>query len=136
MKDGHSKLNKVNYTSLKTQPHLQSGMLNKKVRLLLYLLMSRCHTSKDNVRKMFKNNVKFLFGCNESKSQIHVFINCFPVISQKTASNIILNYDDTFRSIHHQKQGIQVFKKNYNKRQEMKDKLSPGGDAARTQRDS
>ena len=108
MKESHSKLNEVKYTSLEIQPYLKSEMFNKEEMKLLYLLRSRCHKSKNNFRKMFKNNVQCLFGCNESESQIHVFIHCFPVISQTTASNIILNYDDIFGSIHHQKQVIKI----------------------------
>ena len=85
---------------------------------------------------MFKNKVECSFQCNESEDLRHILTHCFPVISQTTASQQILNLDDIFGNVDQQKQVIQQFLKIDIKRQEMKDKLSPGGDAARTQRDS
>ena len=49
---------------------------------------------------MHKNNIKCIFQCNEVEDQIHVFTQSYPVMSQTTAMNSILNHNDIFGNIY------------------------------------
>ena len=85
---------------------------------------------------MFKNDTRCIFQCPDIEDQEHVFTQCYPIISQTTASNQILNYDDIFGNIYQQKNIIKLFLLIDIKKQEVQEKLLPGRDNARTQVDS
>ena len=136
LKETHSKLDDVNYTDFAIQPYLKNKMFSKDECKLLYLLRSKCHSSKQNFRRMYKNDTRCTFQCPDIEDQTHVFTQCYPIISQTTASNQIFDYDDIFGNIYQQKNIIKLFLLIDIKRQEVQEKLLPGRDNARTQEDS
>ena len=76
IKQNHSKLDGVHYTHLEIQPYLRSNQFSREERKLLFLLRSKCHSSKFNFRTKHKNNIKCTFQCNVVEDQRHVFTQC------------------------------------------------------------
>ena len=56
-KNTMSKKRSLKYTQLETQLYLKDKMFDKEERKLLYALRSRCHTTKENFKKMYKNDI-------------------------------------------------------------------------------
>ena len=101
---------------------------------LLYNLRSNCHEAKQNFRKIHKNNLNCIFGCQVIENQKHIFSKCQPVLSK--ISYTIAPYEHIFGDITQQKSVIPQFIQIEYIRNEMKEKLLPGGGddaAARTQ---
>ena len=130
-----SKLNEVTYEKLTIQPYLTSRKFNNKERNLLYALRSRCHASKLNFRKMYKNDLKCTFGCPDPEDQRHTFTNCRK-IRQRQNDTKQVRYENIFGSAIEQKEVITEFIKLEYTRLTLREELLPGGiDDARTQAD-
>ena len=71
-----SKIKTLEYTKLEAQVYLTSPIFNKQERKLLVSLRSKCHQSKENFKKLNKNNLKCRFGCDKNENQRHVFTKC------------------------------------------------------------
>ena len=130
-----SKRNEVAYEKLTKQPYLTSRKFNNKERNLLYAIRSRCHASKANFRKMYKNDLQCTFGCQETEDQRHTFSNCTK-IRQRQMDYKIVTYKNIFGRIVDQKEVISEFIKLEYTRLTLREELLPGGiDDARTQAD-
>ena len=81
-KEGHTKLDEINYTKLILQPYLSSSSINNNEKKLLYILRSKCHNSKMNFRKLNRNNLKCVLGCQQNEDQVHVFTQCQPLMNR------------------------------------------------------
>ena len=123
-KKKHTKLDEIVYDELKIQKYLVSDKFTVKERNLLYSLRSRCHNSKNNFRKMNKNNLQCTFGCTSIEDQRHTFLICKEIRSQVNVGNT--QYENIFCDIDRQKEAIQIFIQIEDKRNQMKDKLLPG----------
>ena len=105
IKGGHKKLENVKYEDLKIQPYITSKLFNQKERQLLYLMRSQCHNSKNNFKKMYRNDIKCSFGCNAVEDQIHIFTQCTKLKSSiKDVQNV--SYKDIYSKISKQKEAI------------------------------
>ena len=62
-KEKHTKLDKIEYTQLKLQPYLSTKSITNKQKKLLYVLRSKCHGSKINLKKLYRNDLKCVLGC-------------------------------------------------------------------------
>ena len=99
------KLDKLEYKKLETQPYLNSKYFGKKEIQLMSLLRSKCHQSKDNFRKMNKNNMKCTLGCNTIETQYHIFEQCSPIYHQIGLKESI-KLDNIFGTLEDQKSVI------------------------------
>ena len=63
LKETHSKLDEIVYSKFELQPYLTTKMLTQKQKELLYLLRSKCHSSKMNFRKLHRANLTCIFQC-------------------------------------------------------------------------
>ena len=131
MKQQHSKIKEVNYPSFTIQPYLRSKQISNKEKVLLYLLRSKCHSSKLNFRRMHTNNLFCIFGCNAIKDQTHIFTQCRPVISQISVTRN-LDHNNIFKGEDDQCEIIHIFTKIEEMRSIMKEQLLPGEADART----
>jgi hypothetical protein len=93
-KRSHKKLNDVTYSNFKIQPYLITHTLNNKQKELLYNLRSQCYGSKNNLKKMNRNNLQCIFKCQQVEDQIHTFLNCAPVLD-----NIEGSYTTDYKDI-------------------------------------
>ena len=80
IKRSHTKLNNVTYKHLQIQSYLVTKNINNKEKELLYNLRSKCHSSKNNLRKMNKNNLNCIFKCLQVEDQEHSLPNCRPIL--------------------------------------------------------
>ena len=103
MQEKHKKLDQVVFSDFIIQPYLKSNLFSKDEIKLLYLLRSKCHSSKQNFRKLYKNDTRCTFQCPDVEDQTHVFTQCYPIISQTTEANKLLKYDDIFGDLLQQK---------------------------------
>ena len=71
IKETHSKLDQLEYTELKIQPYLKSLAINNKEKELLFNIRSKSHHSKDNFRKLYRNNLNCSFTNRRSNTHIH-----------------------------------------------------------------
>ena len=124
---GLSKIKTLEYTKLEVQEYLTSAMFNKQERQLLIDLRSKCHQSKENFRKLYKNNIKCRFGCDKDENQRHVFTECDKFKEYDTNSG---SYEGIFGNALSKKQTIEGFLKIDQARQQLT--LLPGEDNART----
>ena len=80
-----------------------------------YMKMKQNHSKLDDVHYTDLKIQPYLqsnqFSREEQKllHQRHVFVQSYPVMSQTTASNQILNYNDIFRNANQQKHIIKIF---------------------------
>ena len=126
-KRSHTKLNDVIYSNMKIQPYLTTPILNNKQKELLYNLRSHCHASKNNFKKINRNNLQCIFKCRQVEDQIHTFSNCAPVLDNIEGS-YTTEYKDIFGSLAEQSRVMNVFFKIEQKRIHMKTyHLLPGG---------
>ena len=127
LKEGHSKLDELNYTELKTQPYLASKVLHNQEKELLFNLRSNCHSSKTSFRKMNRNNLQCTLDFPNNEDQLHVFIHCQPVLKLVKYSDN-LSYEDIFGTLHEQVNIIKVFSQIELTRNHIKkNHLLPGG---------
>ena len=127
LKEGHSKLDEVSYTQLKTQSYLSTKFLKNQEKELLFNLRSKCHSSKTNFRKMNQNNLRCTLNCQNNEDQRHVFIHCEPVLKLIKNRSILL-YEDIFGSLEEQTQVIRAFIHIEKTRKHIiKNHLLPGG---------
>ena len=129
-KETHKKIKKLEYEQLELQPYLKSKQFSGKERKLLTLLRSRCHPAKNNFKKMYQNNIKCNFGCNEDEDQEHIFTRCEPILKKVTSKNV--KYEDIFKDVDAQKEIVEHFARIEEERNKAMEALSPGGEQART----
>ena len=108
LKLSHRKLDCVKYDKLQIQSYLTSSLLNNKEKSLLYCLRSHCHKSKQNFRKMHRNNTMCSFGCLEYEDQEHIFTKCRPILTQTGYVNN-LSYQNIFGNLNDQLQVLPKF---------------------------
>ena len=53
------------------------------------LLRSKSHPAKSNFKKLHKNDIKCSLGCNSEETQIHIFEECTPILSNIGAGQSI-----------------------------------------------
>ena len=82
LKQGHTKLDMVEYTQFEIQPYLTTKTLTNEEKMLLFNLRSNCHSSRANFRKLNRNNLKCIFNCPSVEDQIHSFTACRPILSK------------------------------------------------------
>ena len=124
-KEKHSKLNDLTYTQLKIQPYLSSKLFNNKERKLLFSLRSRCYLSKMNFKKMYKYDLKCIFGCNSDEDQRHIFTQCESIVAETNTQYTL--YNNIFCSdVNKLKEAASIFLKIDTNRQDLKDKILPG----------
>ena len=132
IKDTHSKLEGVKYNKMSIQPYLRSKFFRNNERNLLYALRSNCHTSKFNFKKMYRDGLQCRFGCNAIETQVHTFTQCKTLLQEAKLEQTFLNFNDIFGNTCAQKKIIEKFVIIEQTRNELKEKLLPGGEAART----
>ena len=130
-KDKMTKLDKLEYTQLKLQTYLTEKTTTNKEKYLLYSLRSRSHEAKVNFKNMNKHDLQCRFGCKTNESQEHIFIQCTKL---KEASQMPQNidYEDIFKDVSRQTNAIKAFILIEATREDLKKKLLPGGEDART----
>ena len=79
LKSTHTKLDKVTYTQLKLQAYLTSSLITQKQKELLYLMRANCYNVKCNFKKLYRNNLACVLGCQQSEDQYHAFTQCQPI---------------------------------------------------------
>ena len=122
-KQTHSKLDEVEYSSLEIQLYLKSTTLNKSEKELLFNLRSKCHKSKSNFKKLYKNDTQCSLGCPQYEDQRHTFTTCTK-IPYKYSHAI---YEDIFGTLSKQEQAIQIFDKiDFYRRHTQKNHILPG----------
>ena len=109
-KETHQKIRHLEYERLELKPYLKSNEFSGKERKLLTLLRSRCHPARNDFKKMYKNQIKCNFGCDEVEDQEHIFMRCEPIIKNVTSKNV--EYDDIFKDLDKQKEPIERLPKN------------------------
>ena len=122
LKDQHSKLDGITYTSLNVQPYLTDKRFGREERKLLGLLRSRCHDSKNNFKKFYKNDILCRYGCQSAETQIHLLTQCKILDSHTGAPN----YEYIFMDSNRQKEAIQYFIQVEKVRNQLKENLIPG----------
>ena len=115
IKRSHTKLNNVTYKHLKIQSYLATKNINNKEKELLYNLRSTCHSSKNNFRKMNKNNLNCIFKCPQVEDQKHSFTNCTPIL-KNIENGYHTTYEDIFGTLTEQTNIIHTFLKIEEKR--------------------
>ena len=128
-KQGHSKLNEVNYRQLETQPYLKDPRFSLEERKLLTALRSRCYSAKTNFKKLYKPDLKCRLGCNSPEDQILIFTQCQYI---EVPLNIV--YGDIFEDTDKQKYIISSFIKIDQRRQKLIENIPPGEARACAQR--
>ena len=124
IKETHSKLDQLEYTELKIQPYLKSLAINNKEKELLFNIRSKSHHSKDNFRKLYRNNLNCSLGCLQIEDQIHTFIDCTKL--EKINTPVV--YDHIFGTLVEQESTIKVFmRKNTLRNHIKKNHILPGG---------
>ena len=128
LKEGHTKLQGVEYKQFQLQPYLATMTLSNKEKELLFNLRSSCHSSKNNFRKMHRNNLECIFKCPQIEDQLQSFTACRPILSQVENAHSV-QYENIFGSLHDQKETVKVFLKIEQTRQHVKKyHFSPGRD--------
>ena len=126
-KRAHTKLNDVTYQSFKLQPYLATKTLNNKSKELLYNLRSKCHSSKNNFRKMNRNNLYCIFKCHQIEDQIHSFSHCPHSLKGIDGADTAV-YESIFGTLSEQVEVMTIFSKIENRRNHMKKyHFLPGG---------
>ena len=108
LKQGHSKLNDVEYTIFQLQPYMATKTMTNEEKELLFNLRSKCHSSQANFRKMHRNNLKCIFNCPDNEDQMHSFTKCRPILS-RIDNAYSVKYENIFGTLQDQKHTIQVF---------------------------
>ena len=129
-KETHQKIRHLEYERLELKPYLKSNEFSGKERKLLTLLRSRCHPARNNFKKMYKNQIKCTFECNEDEDQEHIFMRCEPIKRKVTFKKV--EYGDIFNETNKQKETIKHFLKIETERIKAMEALLPGGEQART----
>ena len=124
IKQTHSKLDGVQYSRFKIQPYLTSNKIKTTEKELLVNMRSRCHSSKDNLKKLNKNNLQCSLGCSNIEDQRHTFTTC-KQIPQNYNNGI---YEHIFGTLTEQEQVIPIFGKiDFARKHTRKKHISPGG---------
>ena len=97
-KQTQSKLDGIDYLKLETQPYLTSKKLKTTEKELLFNLRSKCHSAKNNFRKMNRNNINCVLECPSKEDQRHVFLHCRPVL-KLVNHNTISSCEDIFGTL-------------------------------------
>ena len=118
------------YKSLTIQPYLTSIHINDEEAKLLYNLRSRCHPSKLNFRKLYRNDLKCTFGCSEAEDQVHIFTTCQPILSRLQPIKQT-NFHQIYGNLSDQKEVIKVYLEIDKMRKSMRDDLLPGEETSR-----
>jgi hypothetical protein len=127
LKEGHNKLDELSYTELKMQSYLSTKALNNEEKELLFNLRSKCHSAKNNFRKMNRNNINCVLECPSIEDQRHVFLHCRPVL-KLVNHNSISSYEDIFDTLQKQVNITKLFFQIEQTRNHIKKKhLLPGG---------
>ena len=103
MKEQHSKIKEGKYDKFQTQPCLKSSQLSNKEKTFIYRLRSKCHQSKMNFKRRFRNNFQCTFGCQTDETQVHtltLLVNT-PVTEILYHKKIFSNIDDQRDVIKH-----------------------------------
>ena len=127
LKNGHTKIVDITYNKFQIQPYLTTKELNNSGKELLFNLRSNCHSSKQNFRKMNKNNTNCIFQCPQIEDQRHSFTQCTQILN--TISNAYTTkYEDIYGTINEQIKSTIIFLKIEKKRNHHKKyHLLPGG---------
>ena len=107
-KERHSKMNELSYSELRIQPYLIDKRFTKEERDLLISLRSRCHDSKNNFKKLYKNDIYCRYGCQTIENQIHLLTQCIPLSDQIPTPNPS-EYTDIYKDPDRQKEAIIYF---------------------------
>ena len=119
----HSKLDEVEYSSLQIQLYWKSTILKTSEKELLLNLRSKCHKSKRNFKKLYKNDIQCSLGCPQPEDQRHTFTTCLKIPNKY--SHAI--YEDIFGPLAKQEQAIKIFDKiDFYRRHTLKNHISPG----------
>ena len=86
------------------------------------LIRSRCHDSKNNFKKFYKNDILCRYGCLSAETQIHLLTQCKFLESHTGAPN----YEYIFMDPNRQKEAIQYFMQVEKVRKQLKENLIPG----------
>ena len=87
-------------------------------------MRSRCHSSKDNFKKLNKNNLQCSLGFSNIEDQRHTFTTC-KQIPQNYNNGI---YEHIFGTLTEQEQVIPIFAKiDFARKHTRKKHISPGG---------
>ena len=129
-KETYQKMRNLEYKQLELSPYLKSNEFSGKERKLLTLLRSRCHPARNNFKKMYQNQIKCNFGCNEKEDQEHIFMRCEPIIKNVTSKKV--EYGDIFKERDKQKETVEHFVKIEEERIKALEALLPGREQART----
>ena len=108
LKQGHRKLDRVEYKQFEIQSYLTTKTLNNEEKLLLFNLRSNCHSSKANFRKLNKNNLTCSFNCPNIEDQLHSFTICRPILSQ-VQDAYSPQYQNIFGTLEDQMKTIKIF---------------------------
>ena len=128
-KERHSKLNEITYSELRIQPYLVDNRFTKEERDLMISLRSRCHDSKNNFKKLYKNDIYCRYGCKSIESQIHLLTQCITLSDLKPTPNHS-EYTDIYKDSNRQKEAIQYFILIEKVRKQLRENLKPGPDTS------
>ena len=127
IKETHSKLDETLYTQFELQPYLTTSLLTQSEKELLYLLRSKCHSSKNNFRKLHKNNTQCQFQCGTAEDQRHTFSKCKHLVN-KINNSLLVQYEHIFGTLDEQIEVMKIFAKIEQLRNHiMKRHVLPGG---------
>ena len=130
IKEGHSKLDKIEYPQFRIQPYLLTTLLTNKQKQLLYVLRSNCHSSKIYFKKLNRNNLNCVL-CSKPEDQVHTFTQCQPIFNHFKTN--CLDFSNIYSSLEHQVETIKVFYQiDQTKQHILKKHLLPGGRDCRT----
>ena len=110
IKETHSKLDETLYTQFELQPYLTTSLLTQSEKELLYLLRSKCHSSKNNFRKLHKNNTQCQFQCGTAEDQRHTFFKCKHLVN-KINNSLLVHYEHIFGTLDEQIEVMKIFAK-------------------------
>ena len=102
-KEGHSKLDKIEYTQLRIQPYLSTTLITNKQKQLLYVLRSNFHSSKQISKKLNRNNLNCVL-CSKPEDQVYTFTQCRPIMNHFKTN--CLDYSNIFSSLEQQVETI------------------------------
>ena len=110
LKETHSKLDEIVYSKFELQPYLTTEILTQKQKELLYLLRSKCHSSKMNFRKLHRANLTCIFQCPVNEDQRHAFSHCQSITNRIKHSSLV-QYEQIFGPLHEQIEAMKIYSK-------------------------
>ena len=122
-KQTHKKIDEVEYSRLETQPYLTTNTLKTAEKELLFNMRSKCHKSKINFKRLYKNNLQCSLGCVQPEDQRHTFTTCLKIPNNYPNAT----YEDIFGTLANQEQAIQIFNKiDLSRKHTQKNHILPG----------